>query len=48
MSVIGPFLSRISTMKRDMGRGLHILFNARFTGEIVSNAVLVTVSETGC
>jgi hypothetical protein len=32
MSVIGPFFSRISTMKSDMGRGLHILVIARFTG----------------
>src|SRR5712692_5284925 len=32
MSVIGPFFSRISTMKSDMGRGLHILFTTRFIG----------------
>src|SRR5712664_4991122 len=32
MSVIGPFFSRTSTMDRDIGRGLHILFNVRVTG----------------
>src|SRR5207249_3081136 len=32
MSVIGPFFSRISTMDRDIGRGLHILLNASATG----------------
>src|SRR5207245_11726072 len=34
MSVIGPFFSRISTMDRDIGRGLHILLNAGSQGEI--------------
>src|SRR6266852_3279383 len=32
MSVIGPFFSRTSTMDRDMGMGLHILFKACVTG----------------
>src|SRR5712692_138677 len=31
MSVIEPFFSKASTMDRDMGRGLHILFNAGVT-----------------
>src|SRR5436853_2778306 len=49
MSVIGPFFSRTSTMDRDMGRGLHILFNAAVTGrDPTRRAVLVTVSEAPC
>src|SRR5712692_8689553 len=32
MSVIEPFFSRTSTMNRDIGLGLHILFNAWVTG----------------
>src|SRR5712691_547957 len=40
LSVIGPFFSRISTMDRDMGLGLHILFNAWVRGRDSSRSGL--------